>query len=67
MPVLPNFIYRLNIISVKIPESYLIDKSWQTDSKVYTEKQKILHNQHKYRRTKLKDSRYLITKFTIRL
>ena len=46
MPVLPNFIYRLNIISVKIPESYLVDKSWQTDSKVYTEKQKILHNQH---------------------
>ena len=46
MPVLPNFIYRLNIISVKIPERYLVDKSWQTDSKVYTEKQKILHNQH---------------------
>lgn len=44
MPVLPNF--RLNIISVKIPESCLVDRSWQTDSKVYTEKQKILRNQH---------------------
>ena len=43
--VLPNSIYRVNAITIKSPASYFMGY-WQTDSKVYMEKQKSQNSQH---------------------
>ena len=39
-----NLIYRLNVISIKLPASYFINNNKKTDSKVYIERKKF--NQH---------------------
>ena len=45
MSILPNLIYRLNEIKLKISANYFCDRR-QTDSEVYTKKQKIRNSQH---------------------
>ena len=43
MSVFPNWIYRFNTIPIK---NELFYEYWQTDSKVYMERQKIQDSQH---------------------
>ena len=45
MSILPNLIYRFNTIKIKISANYFCDRR-QTDSEVYTKKQKTRKSQH---------------------
>ena len=61
-----NLIYRLYVISIKLPASYFINNNKKTDSKVYTERKKF--NQHNTANEKqTEQSFYPISRLTTKL